>query len=170
LTISQSRLKATLVIDTAAGTSVNVSNAILWEPPRPDYPILIVNGQNPAVTLNGSTTPLNEPTLIRNLNPAGSPYNSQTDSDLTDGYPTELRGLVHVLGTAPTITMGNSLKVKGTVVIDGTQSASAGQITMVSPKVTLTVDPNLFTYPPKGYTTMDKMVPLAGTWRWEAAP
>jgi hypothetical protein len=65
--------------------------------------------------------------------------------------------------------MGNALKVKGTVVIGGTQDASAGQITIVGPNATLVVDPNLYTYPPKGYTTMDRVVPLAGTWRWEAA-
>jgi hypothetical protein len=165
LSITSSRLVATLVVELGTGASVVTSAAFAWDPPRADYPALVIKGTTGTVTLGGINGTLSEATSAANYNPAGtpSPYvGGSTDSLNDDTYPAELHGLVHVVGSAVTTAIGANLTLKGSVLADGAMTVAAG--------ARLTADPTLAASPPAGYTAVTSMVPDAASWRWDAAP
>ncbi|HEX8911644.1 MAG TPA: hypothetical protein VF796_04740 [Humisphaera sp.] len=167
LTIRQCRLVATLVVEVDAGGKVATSGSFLWDPPQADYPALIVKATTGcSVDFGGSTTSLSEATYATNFNPVGTPYpytaSGSADVDTSDSYPSELHGVVHVMGTGFTTTLGSNLKTKGCVIVEGSVTYGGG--------ISLTSDPTLLTTPPQGYRDATVLAPLTGTWRWEASP
>jgi hypothetical protein len=100
LTINLARIHGTLVIDTNGG-KVKVGKgkdaAVLIENYRSDYPTLIVKGKLD-IEFDSEDDDLTESDAKTNLNPSGSPYEGQADSDSSDSYPNEIRGLVHSTG------------------------------------------------------------------------
>jgi hypothetical protein len=165
LTIMNSRTLATLVVELDPGGKLLMSGAFAWDPPRTDYPTLIVKGSGTGstVTLGGSVSALNEATNLTNFNPSGLPDSGgATDSDTLDTYASEFHGLLHVIGsTVPTTLQGNFV-MKGTVITEGTLTTGTG--------VKLTLDPALASNPPQGYSGSTTMQPVAGSWRWEKTP
>lgn len=165
LTIKNSRLLATLVIELDSGGKLITSNSFAWDPPRTDFPTLIVKGTTGStVTFGGSTTALSESLNLVNFNPVGTPNAAGvSDSDMSDTYPTEFHGLLHVIGSGLSTAFTNNFVMKGSAIIEGAATTGLG--------VKFTADPTLFTTPPIGYTAATTTVkPSSGSWRWEKTP
>jgi hypothetical protein len=164
LTISTSRLLATLVVELDAGGKFVLSGANAWDPPRTDYPALIIKGgTGSTVSLGGSSSTLSETLNFTNFNPTGMPNSSGvTDSDTSDTYPSEFHGLLHVIGSSVSSSMLSSFTLKGAAIFDGSLSTATS--------VKLTLDTALATSPPQGYTGSTQMTPVAGSWKWEKSP
>lgn len=167
LTIWQSRLVATLLVTLSDEATLATSGPFLMEPPRPDYPALLVRASTTraTVSLGGSSSPLSEASCVVNFNPPGTPYpwpNGTSDTNLLGTYPAEFHGLLHVVGTGFTTTIGGNFTGRGTIITEGKMYLGTG--------ARLTVDLGLYDNPPQGYETLIQMVPSSGTWRREVLP
>lgn len=155
LSLGRMRLLGTLVVDVGTGT-LTIENNCLMEPYRDDFPVLIVKGAVDADLQGGS---LSESS---NFNPPGAPYEGQTDSDKNDSYPSEIRGLMHVIGN---VTFGFDAIYRGVCMVDGSVTVS-GTPTFVH-------TPSLMLNPPLGYTDdpeSTEMIIDAQSWTCEPAP
>lgn len=162
LTIRSSRLEATLVVTLGAGSTLRTSGPNLWEPPRSDYPALLVKATGAAtVDLTGQPGTLDEIGQSTNYNPATSPYKGASDSALDDSYPSELRGVLHIIGAGVQTKISTAVTVRGTVL-------SEGALTLLGSS-TVIADPTLAANPPVGYTQSGTLQTTPGSWRWEAA-
>jgi hypothetical protein len=161
LTVTNSRLVATLVVELGAGATVKTSGTWAWKSPRADLPVLIVKGAGSGiVNLGGSSSNLSELTNAVNFNPTGAPNAAgTTDADQSDSYPTKMEGLVHVIGSGVSSQFQTYFTLEGTAILDGTLTTYAN--------VKLTADPTLATNPPAGYTAATTMVPSPASWKWE---
>nr|MBP8304513.1 hypothetical protein [Phycisphaerae bacterium] len=131
----------------------------LMEPYRTDFPVLIVKGR---LVSGPDTGSLQEAACVHNYNPPGAPYGGQTDADMTDTLPNEIRGLVHVIGSASLLDQG---LYRGVILVDGGTDVAGTQ--------TVTLDPNLMDDPPLGYTgdpNSTQMIVKKGTWTRRPAP
>lgn len=142
LTVQSCHIKGTLLIIGATSRTdqnVNFTGAMFLEPNRPTFPTLIIKKVK-KVTVDGSI----------------SQY-----SDATGDYPSEIRGLVHVIST-PDVQLKDQTYVVGTVICDGDLQLSGS--------VGFSVDPRLIAQPPMGYTKGNRMYPAAGGWKWDTPP
>ncbi|MBC7835912.1 MAG: hypothetical protein H7Y88_12555 [Phycisphaerales bacterium] len=165
LLIRDCRLRATLVVSLGAGSDLVLEDEVLWEPPRPDFPILIVKGTGANdIDLNCSGAVLSEVVENLNFNPAGVPYAGGIDADKLDNYPNELRGVIHILGVGASTVVRGSTRVVGALISDGPVT--------VDTRATLSSDETLLKFPLLGYTDASPgtMQPVAGTWTWDEAP
>ena len=112
VTLRDSRILGTLVVRCRRLT---IDNNVLLESFRKDMPALIVDGD---LVLNYQSTgsQLREGDADTNFNPPGVPNGGLSDSDKSDSYPSEVRGLVHVRGD---LTLGGTALVRGAIVCDG---------------------------------------------------
>jgi hypothetical protein len=151
LTVKLARIHGTLVVRTQ-GHRVKLDNTVLMHSYRADYPVLIVDGD---VELKySSVEKLSEQDNATNFNPAGSPYEGFWDDDQADEYPSEVRGLVHVLGD---LKLSGSARVRGTIVCEG--SAVLDGYNHIAHDASIPVDP------PEGYSTVEQMKVSPGSWR-----
>jgi hypothetical protein len=136
--IDDSRLKATLVVEAGAGVSVQeleIDN-VYWESHSSSFPILITKGIT-TVTIRGNVP------------------------QYGGGYPSELRGLMHLIGTTE-VDMEDAAFIRGCLIADG--------IINTNGSTGVTANPSLFTTPPMGYTKGSRILPNPGTWKWDSAP
>ncbi len=152
LTLRNCRIYGTLII-LAGNHSVTIDDAMFMQNYRSDFPVLLVEGKV-NIALKSIAGPLSEATCDRNFNPTGAPYNGITDSDKSDQYPNEIRGLIHVKGT---LTLWETARMVGVVICEGTVTCQATN--------TSVYDASLFANPPKGYTYVDGMKVSPGTWK-----
>jgi hypothetical protein len=150
--IGSCRIKGTLLISMNSGT-LTITGPILWEPTRPDYPILIVKGTTVNVVIQGSTTWLSESTIGMDLNGNGT---------TTDDLPPQYRGVIHVIGSGTSVTVNNNAFIKGLLVTDGALTTS-GTATFIA-------DTSLQSRPPMGYGQGDQLMIVPGSWIWDAPP
>jgi hypothetical protein len=144
LTIKGTRIHGTLVVDTR-GRRVIVDEAVFLENYRADYPVLIVRGGLDLV-YKSAVKPLSEYAWSANFNPPGAPYQGGTDSDQSDSYPNEVRGLVHATGN---LRMDETARVFGVVLCEGA--------VVVEGDEELVHDPRIPANPPEGYGTEGSM-------------
>ena len=152
ITIKDARIWGTLII-LATGHKVTLQDAVLMQPFRSDYPVLIVDG-NLKIETENATKVLDEAASTTNFNPAELPYEGASDVDLSDTYPNELHGLIHVTGA---FELDKSPWIDGVVI-------SEGAVTIHSSDTTLIHDPSLHDSPPEGYTTVTMQI-VPGSWR-----
>jgi hypothetical protein len=152
LTLRNSRIYGTLIIR-AAGQTVTVDEAVLMQNYRADFPVLLVEG-NLILKPNSVVGSLSESACNTNFNPVGAPYGGVTDSDTTDQYPDEIRGLVHVKGT---LRLQQTARIVGVVICEGTVTCEDTN--------TIVHDAGLSANPPWGYTFVDGMKVSPGTWK-----
>ena len=168
LTITHSRLVATLLVTLENKAEFSTSATWLMEPPQQDAPTLLVRclTGDATVRLEGSTSSLSEANPTTNFNPPGTPYpwpSGATDSDATDTYRSRFIGLLHVICPSTVTTqIDNAFNAKGTVLAEGPM--------LIKGNSSLRTDLNLYANPPAGYRLPGPMVPVSGTWRWEQAP
>jgi hypothetical protein len=148
LRINTCHIKATLLLESAAGATAQVVqiggdtpdlSPFLIEPSRSDYATLITKGIA-TVRLNGSRKSFNE---------GSNPYGS------------DVVGLVHTIGTG-VVELNDTFHLRGCLVADGEID--------VAGSVGITAVPSLYTTPPWGYTKGNRMLPVPGTWKWDAPP
>jgi len=156
VTISTSRIVGTLVI-VCPGKKVVLTDKLLLEPARTDYPALVVVG-NLVVQCTGSSQLLENDANVT-LNPSGLPYNGASDNDKSDAYPSEVRGLVYATGS---ISFSNDAVLRGCII---SASSASSDAVYIDGDITIRYDPALMTNPPQGFTSSVTMVPLAGSLR-----
>jgi hypothetical protein len=163
LTIRQSRINACLLVSLGANATLTLSNANLLHTPSASYPVLIVKGQTGStVDLNGFSNPLSESSTDTNFNPLLSPYNGVSNLTKNDSYPSEIRGLVHVIGAGTTTNMGSNCNVVGVVITEGS--------CMLGSNARINFDPSIYTNRPNGYTDLNGPPrAVMGTWLDEPA-
>lgn len=158
LRIQGTRVCGTLIVRTG-GAYFRLGPQVHFSPARADFPVLIVKG-----TLDlemGSGTALRESDWSTSFNPPGTPYEGVADIDNSDTYPTELRGLVHVIGTLYT-THSDSARVKGVVLCTGTFYAYIPTY--------FEHDPTLYANPPERYISYGTPEISPGTWQQTLTP
>jgi hypothetical protein len=161
LTISQSRLAATLVVNLGLSATLTISGANAWDPPSVDSPTLIVRsaGLLGTVNIQGSLTPLSEVTAGTNFNPPSTPYFGISNATSTDTFPSEVRGVVHIIGGTLSTNIGSSAVVRGCIISDASIALSGGAHVIA--------DPGILAVPPDCYITPTGLVMDHSTWRRE---
>ncbi len=140
VTIRRSRLVGTLLID-APGRTVRLRDEMLLQTVSPDRPVLMIRAARVVFDFDGRNgTPRFRESDSRNLNPPGVPYNGSTDNDTSDGYPSLIEGLVHVIGD---VELKGDSRVNGVLIVDGD--------IVVSGSPTVSFDPAIRANPPDGY-------------------
>jgi hypothetical protein len=158
LTINRSRLECTLVITgVSAALPVKISNTIHWDPPFRNFPALIVQG-NCDMSWRGEQQ-LDENADNANYNPPAAPYKGFSDSDQTDKYTGQIKGLVYVSGD---LTISKQASFDGIVIVGGSTS--------ITDKVTVSYNTTTRDYTPPGFSEGATMRILPQTWRRVAAP
>ncbi|MGE5295344.1 MAG: hypothetical protein ACM3VT_11000 [Solirubrobacterales bacterium] len=152
ITIKNTRIYGTLIIK-AGGQSVILDGAMFCQNYRPQFPVLIVDG-NLTIKCTSASTTLSEATNAKNYNPTGVPYGGVCDTDAVDTYPNEIRGLIHVSGS---FVLQQTAKIVGTVLCGGTVTCDGIN--------TIVYDAGLYSCPPTGYTFVDGMAISPGSWR-----
>jgi len=97
--IQNCRIVGTLVLINV-GANTKVKNSVYWEPAIRNFPALLVQGSMDL--RHDSTIPLSEATIGVSLNPVGTPYLDNADADISDTFPTIIKGLVYVTGALQT--------------------------------------------------------------------
>jgi len=152
LTLRNCRIYGTLII--LAGThSVTIDNAMFMQNYRSDFPVLLVQG-NVDFKLKSVTESLSEVACDTNFNPTGAPYKGTSDSDKSDEYPNEIRGLIHIKGS---LTLWETTRTVGVVICEGTVTCQGTS--------TALYDTSLYANPPQGYTFVERMKVSPGTWK-----
>ncbi len=166
LAIKNSRIHGTLLIDVGSDKSVYISDECFIHPYRDDFPTLIIKAETVELKVisNGGSDRLDEGDKGHNFNPSGAPYEGQTDGDQNDSYPSEIRGLVHVIGD---VSFPDQVltRVHGVLVVDGELN--------VDKPCEFIHDRSLMTNPPLGYTddpTSTDMIIEAQSWTCQPAP
>lgn len=151
LNLSSLRIVGTLLISMTNGT-LNITGPIAWNPNRTDYPMLIVNGSNVSITIQGSNTWLSESTVGMDLNGNGT---------ATDDIPPYYTGLIHIIGSSNSVTITGNTFINGLLVADCPITTN-NQNAFIS-------DPNLYAAPPIGYGTGQLRI-VPGSWLWDSPP
>jgi len=140
VTLRDSRILGTLVVRCRRLT---IDNNVLMESFREDMPVLIVDGDL-VLDFESYGSQLRESDEDTNFNPPGVPCSGQSDSDESDSYPSEIRGLVHVRGD---LTLKSTALVRGAIVCDGEVLCDGINV--------IVHDEDLSTLPIIGYTSGD---------------
>jgi hypothetical protein len=151
LTIRDSRIHATIVLLNASATP-ELDNTLHWEPAAANYPALMVQG--PLLMNWDGGVQLSEVVQTTNFNPVGTPYLSNTDSDILDLYPGVIKGMVYVTGN---LTINDTCVMEGAMVVGGTVTSNAN--------ASLTYSPTARDYPPPGFGAGSQMRLVPSTWR-----
>ena len=164
--IRRSRIHGTLLIDASPDGIVAFNARCFIHPYRDDFPTLIIKAKEVYLDYetNGGVDELREGGANHNFNPVGAPYLGQVDSDQSDRYPSEILGLVHVIGDASVWTPGNP-RIHGVLAVQG-------KLRMYTPGE-IVHDPKLMANPPLGYTddpNSTDMIIGAQSWTCEPAP
>jgi hypothetical protein len=166
LVISNSRIKATLLVEIDDKGLLELKTGVIWEPPAPNYPSMIAKGLVAGkvdVMIDGSGT-LDEASAGCNFNPPGFPYRGSENTNTTDTHMPLLRGLFHVIrlpGDTSITDLKGGMQRKGCFLIEGAATIKGSSFMN---------DPKLFEDAPQGYIAIPLMRPAAGTAIWEAAP
>lgn len=151
LTIRNMRLHGTLIIR-APGRTVTIEGTVLMQPYRSDYPTLMIDAAR--VELNfDSRARLSEYALTVNFNPSTLPYLGASDGDSIDLYPSEIQGLIHVVGD---VRIRGPARTRGVLFCSGTLEIEAA--------AHLICDARFLASPPAGYTEAGPMRADPGSW------
>jgi len=120
--IRDCRIVGTLVL-LDAGSNTRIEGSVNWEPAVENYPALIVQGR---LSFRQSAGALDEEALAKNFNPAHTPYGGQSDSDVSDFYPSRIEGLIYVENDA--FAAAGTHTVHGVIVVGNTLTAEPGSL------------------------------------------
>ncbi len=122
MTLRDSRIIGTLVVKNVG--TLTLAGSLFLQSSSASMPALIVDG---AMDVQLSTTDLSEATFLTNFNPSGVAYQGGTDIDVSDFYPSQIRGMVAVFGNL-TIQSSGTLNVVGPVLATGSATISGAFI------------------------------------------
>ncbi|HBE69868.1 MAG TPA: hypothetical protein DDW52_17110 [Planctomycetaceae bacterium] len=140
LSISNSRFQCTLVIKNCGG-SVTIGPQVLWEPASLNLPALLADSD---VQLQIDSTRVLE--MGRSYNPPDFPYHKQSNHDVFDQFPAQLRGAVVIFGNCNFGSSRGGTRVIGSVLA---QSFSG------TTNINCTSEPRLSLDPPLGMRSFD---------------
>lgn len=163
MTIQNSHICGTLVV-IGSGFTLTFAGNVFIHPARPDFPSIITNASVTFKYTSGAST-LSEAALGVNLNPGGVPYQGVTNSTLTDSFPSEIQGLVHVLTNS--VVLDQTSRIRGALICESTASSDA--IRVIN-NAEIVYDPTLYSSPPMGYTKSVSMVVSPGSWKQVVLP
>lgn len=150
LTITDSRIVGTIVLLNPGSASV-VLGEIVAEPAAPNFPVFLIDG---SMRFDfDSTAPLAE-AYWRNYNPASTPYQGLSDSDTSDEFPTQIKGLIYVSGN---VTLDSQPTFFGSIIAGGNIVAN-GTVSMIENTAFLDDTPPGFKA-----TTGGRMAPVPGS-------
>jgi hypothetical protein len=149
--ISSCRIVGTLVLLNVGDSSeffidLNIAPAV------PDYPSLMIQGD--IEFFHDAAAVLSEDVSGISYNPPGTPYEGQEDTDITDTYPTVIKGLVYVSNNV--ITFDNPT-FDGVLVV--------GNTAMLQDNLHLQYQSTYLSNPPPGFRTGNVMQVVRGSWR-----
>lgn len=152
IVISNVRVHGTLIVNAGENGSVCVGNQVLIESSHSDLPALVIIGDTRfEFTSSGSTAEryLVEASMGHNFNPPAAPYAGESDIDMSDHLPSEIRGLVHIVGNLELVRTSG---IRGVIVCTGNVD--------VSDTPWIIGAPDILANPPRGYaprnlTSMD---------------
>lgn len=167
--VQYSRIKATVIFICGSDAKLKFQSGVFWEPPRTDYPSILVQGTNAQIELDSSIVPLLETVAGVNMNPPDTPYQGLSNSIVSaaDAYPSEFRGLIHLIGAGNQVKLRPNLKTRGVILSEAPLSVGDSAIPT---NATFYTHAALIANPPVGYMKPNKMVVAQGSGRWEAAP
>ncbi len=139
VTLRNVRVVGTLVLLNASN-SVWIGQNTLIQPTHPWMPSLLVEGD--AGFYAGDTGP-SEAAAGINMNPRGTPYQFESDSDRSDVYPAEIQGVAYVSGDA--VFYLPSQTIRGKLIAGGDIRVRTGVDVDIFP------DPDVERYPPFGF-------------------
>jgi hypothetical protein len=152
LIIKNTRVYGTLIVR-AAGKTLTLDTAVFFQNYRPDYPVLLVEG-DVVIKYTSATATLSEVTTAQNYNPIGAPCDGVTDTDTADQYPNEIQGLVHIQGN---LNLQQSARLVGLVICEGSVVCEGTNV--------ITHNPSLYATPPKGYNYVAGMQVSPHSWK-----
>jgi hypothetical protein len=156
--VENCRVYGTLVVICPPGNRVTIDKAVLMQACRSDMPALLVQGEA-EIRFDSGPAALSELLLSTNFNPMGAAFDSISDTDALDVYPSEIRGLVHV---SDRVRLDGSPLIQGALICSSPDNSNACRIDGL-PSIHYT--PGLFTNPPLWYTTRVDLPIERGSWR-----
>ena len=151
VTIRDSRIVGTLVLLNSPATTWIDGSIVLGAGDQRIIPALLVQG---SAIIGTDNNPLSESSGTNyNFNPAGTPYNGNADSDTSDTYPSEIKGIVYISGN---LTLVDDAHFKGSVVVAGTITSSQ--------KLTLQYDATYYNDAPPGFSAQTQVYISPGTY------
>lgn len=139
IVVTNTRINGTLILR-RPGPNTIIGSGVFIEPVHPWLPAIVAEG---SITFMASAAGPNETLLGVNLNPPGSPYLFEHDTDQSDTYPGVIRGVVYASGN---ITFGLlSQHIEGAVIAGGNIRVFTGSTARV------TYDPSVAHLPPFGF-------------------
>jgi hypothetical protein len=139
LKIQKTRIQGTLIVRLGTKNLI-LDDAVFIQNYRSDYPVLIIDGDM-EMKHHSYSEILSEAEENTNYNPPGAPYQGQSDSDMTDVYPNEVQGLVHITGL---LKLKDTARVKGAIICEDS--------VVCEEQNTIIHNPGLYAIPPEGYT------------------
>jgi len=160
LKIWTSRFEATLLVSLATNSELEITGAMVWEPPAPDVATLVVDTQAGArVKFRVDEGNLSELTALTNYNPPSFPYQGASDILILDSFPSVLTGVFHVAGANAQTTLEKITPLRGSLLSECPLDVFNSPVA--------TADPNLLLNKPLGFTEPAVLTPLAGSWIWD---
>lgn len=153
------RVYGTLIIRAQPGVTIEVRDDVLMSPASPNMPALLIQGDAVLRLRTGLNALEESESPPMNLNPSAAPYQGASDSDQTDLYPSELRGLIYVNGN---VLFSMDSIIRGTLICTGNVAVQtlAGVIH----------DPNVPANPPAGFLEGKGMQIVPGSWERSVLP
>lgn len=114
--IRECRVVGTLVV--LNSEHVEIRDQVIWEPARPNFPALLVEGDIRVRMVDGKLDELDEQV---NFNPPQTPFLGETDSATDDSYPSAIAGLVYCTGNLSVDGNNNgySASFHGGIIVNG---------------------------------------------------
>jgi hypothetical protein len=149
LTIRDCRIVGTLVI-LGKSSETRIEGSASLEPAVPNLPTLLTAG---SVRMELTDVPLAERPGF-NVNPPHAPYDGVSDNDVSDVYPSRIKGLVFIHGNC---AQRQTTSLHGALIVGGALS--------VYGRLGIDHDRGYFTDPPPGFFTDPQPLVSPGTWK-----
>lgn len=161
LSIQTLRVVGTLVV--INGGDISIKKEVNFEPAYSNYPSLMVDG-NLEITINDNS--LSESDNSTNFNPAGTPWQGNTDSDQSDSYPSRMAGVIYCRNNLfiDGKNAGNAARFNGVIICDGNVTIEKD----AQPSIDL--DPIPGGNPPPGFGVSSSGQITPGSWKRIASP
>lgn len=165
LSIQTLRVVGTLVVING-GTGFNdttIKKEVSFEPAYSNYPSLMVDGDL-EITINDGS--LSESDNATNFNPAGTPWQGNTDTDQSDSYPSRMAGVIYCSSNIliDGKNANNACRINGALICGGNLKIEKS----AAPSFDLDVTPG--SNPPPGFGVSSSGQISPGTWKRIASP
>ena len=159
LTLKHLRVVGTLVI-LNGGTgflSTDLKKEVNFEPAYNNFPSLMVQGD---LEITITSTTFSESAAGTNFNPSGTPWQTVSDSDQSDSYPSRVAGIVYCSRDV-TLNGGNKSE---SFLLNGVLICDRNLLIEKECQASVDFDSSPSNNPPPGFGSSDNGVIVPGTW------